>query len=97
MAAISDESVKTRAAATTVGAVLAIAWSYLALIAWHRSHQYPLTNVPVTNLAELLVSLPVIAPAAAWLVAGREPQAIGHHRLHSRRLRCFDGATGKAA
>ena len=59
-----------------LGALLGTAGAYAALMAWYRSDLHPLTHVPWTNLAFIVVALPFIATAAGWLMAGREPQAM---------------------
>jgi len=71
----------TAGALALLGAVLGTAGAYLALVAWHRSDLGTLRSVPVVNLAVILVGLPVVAVAAAWLLAGREPAAISRRPL----------------
>ena len=66
----------TAGALALLGALLGTAGAYAALLAWHRSNLHPLTHVPVANLVIILVGLPLIATAAGWLLAGREP--VGH-------------------
>jgi len=71
----------TAGALALLGAVLGTATAYLALVAWHRSDLGALRSVPVANLAVILVGLPVVAVAAAWLLAGREPAVISRRPL----------------
>jgi putative ABC transport system permease protein len=74
-------SATTAGALALLGAVLGIAGAYLALVAWHRSDLGALRSVPVVNLAVLLAGLPLVAVAAGWLLAGREPAAINRRPL----------------
>jgi putative ABC transport system permease protein len=70
----------TAGALALLGAVLGTAAAYLGIIAWNRG-LHSLTAVPATKLAMLLVGLPLLALAAAWLLAGREPPAIAQQPL----------------
>lgn len=71
----------TAGALAFLGAVLGTGGAYLALIAWHRSDLHPLTRVPYVDLVIVVVGLPVLALAAGWLLAGREPSTIAHQPL----------------
>ncbi len=71
----------TAGALAVLGALLGTGGAYLALIAWHRSDLHPLTQVPYLDLAIILVGLPLLAIAAGWLLAGREPSSIAHQPL----------------
>ena len=68
-----------------VGAVLGTAAGYLGTVAWFRDSPQDglsaLANVPVWNLAIILAGLPLAAWAAGWLLAGREPAAIGRRPM----------------
>ena len=64
-----------------LGALVGTAGAYAALLAWYRNNLHPLTNIPVPNLAVILVGLPLLATAGGWLLAGREPASIGRHAL----------------
>jgi putative ABC transport system permease protein len=68
-----------------VGAVLGTAAGYLGTVAWFRDSPQDglsaLVNVPVWNLAIILAGLPLAAWAAGWLLAGREPAAIGRRPI----------------
>jgi putative ABC transport system permease protein len=70
----------TAAALALLGALLGTAAAYLGIIAWNRG-LHSLTAVPAAKLAMLLVGLPLLALAAAWLLAGREPSAIAQQPL----------------
>jgi putative ABC transport system permease protein len=78
---------RTIAAATAgalgfFGAVLGTFAAYLGLIAFVRSNTLNggesalMSTVPVYNLLELLVAMPIAAALIAWLLAGREPAAV---------------------
>ncbi len=71
----------TAGALALLGALLGTAGAYAALLAWHRSNLHPLTHVPVANLLIIVVGLPLVATAAGWLLAGREPAAIARQPL----------------
>ena len=71
----------TAGALALLGALLGTGGAYLALIAWHRSDLHPLTQVPYVDLAIVVVGLPLLAIAAGWLLAGREPSSIAHQPL----------------
>ncbi len=71
----------TAGALAFLGALLGTGGAYLALLAWHRGDLHPLTQVPYLDLVIIIVGLPIIAIAAGWLLAGREPTAISHQPL----------------
>jgi putative ABC transport system permease protein len=82
----SSRTRRTITGATTgvlalLGGLLGTAGAYAALVAWHRSDLHPLTHVPWTNLVFIVVVLPVVATAAGWLLAGREPSAMNRQPL----------------
>lgn len=64
------------------GAVLGTFAAYLGLIAFERSDSLNggeaalISTLPVNNLLEILVAMPIAAAVVAWLLAGREPAAI---------------------
>jgi len=64
------------------GAVLGTFTAYLGLVAFVRSNTLNggesalISTVPVNNLLEILVAMPIAAAAVAWLLAGGEPAAI---------------------
>jgi putative ABC transport system permease protein len=55
--------------------------AYVALIAGYSDDLSGLTHVPVVNLLVVIIGLPVLASAIAWLVGGREPAAIARQAL----------------
>ncbi len=58
---------------------------YIAAIGFFRASQLDtlssLTSIPVANLLLILVGMPVAAVVGGWLLAGREPSAIGRRLL----------------
>ncbi len=71
----------TAGALALLGALLGTFGAYVALIAWHRSDLHPLKQVPWLDLVVIIVGLPLLAIAAGWLLAGREPASIAHQPL----------------
>ena len=76
----------TAGALALLGAVLGTAAGYVAAIAWFRGSALnggvaALANAPVADLLFIVVGMPLIAAAAGWLLAGREPPAIAHQPL----------------
>jgi putative ABC transport system permease protein len=76
----------TAGALALLGAVLGTAAGYLAAIAWFRDSALnggiaALTSVPTANLLVILVGMPLIAAAAGWLLAGREPRGLAHQPM----------------
>ena len=67
----------TAAALGLLGAILGTAGAVIAGLAWARS-SLPVMfgDVPLTDMLILLPGLPLIAAAAGWLLAGREPKVI---------------------
>ena len=63
-----------------LGAILGIATAYLALIAWHWHDVSYLNKPPYADLAVLIVGLPVLAFAGAWLL-GRTPTSLAKRPL----------------
>lgn len=67
------------------GALMGMAGGYLAAIGFARSNSLDelseLRSIPVGNLLLILVGMPLIAAAVAWLVTLREPSAIGRQPL----------------
>ncbi len=64
------------------GAVLGTFAAYLGLVAFVRSDTLNggastlISTVPVNNLLEILVAMPIAAAVVAWLLAGREPTSL---------------------
>jgi putative ABC transport system permease protein len=71
----------TAGALALLGALLGTAGAYLALVAWHRSNLTDLGHPPVANLVAIVIGLPLVAGAAGWLLAGREPSAVARRPL----------------
>ena len=71
----------TSGALAFLGAVLGTAGAYAALLVWYRSDLSPLGRVPAVNLVIILVGLPLLAGVGGWLLAGREPPAMGRQPL----------------
>jgi putative ABC transport system permease protein len=71
----------TAGALALLGAVLGTVGAYAALVAWHRSDLGKLRHPPVTDLAIIVVGLPLAAVIAGWILAGREPPAIARKPL----------------
>ena len=71
----------TSGALALLGSMLAIAGSYIALIAIYLDKPGELAAVPIVELATLLFGLPLVAAAAGWLATGREPAVITRHAL----------------
>jgi putative ABC transport system permease protein len=65
--------------------VLGTAAGYIATIGYTRKNSLnglsSLGNVPVANLLVILIGMPVLAAAAGWLLAGREPSGVAHQPL----------------
>ena len=58
----------------------------VGVIGWIRGNSLgggisALGSEPVPNLLFILVAMPLLAVAASWLLAGREPQAMAHQPL----------------
>ncbi|HUL26039.1 MAG TPA: FtsX-like permease family protein [Streptosporangiaceae bacterium] len=75
----------TAAALGLTGAVVGTAAAYAAAIGYswdnHLENLSELSSIPTGNLLLILVGMPLIAAAGGWLLAGREPPAIGHQPL----------------
>jgi putative ABC transport system permease protein len=76
----------TAGALALLGAVLGTVAGYIATIAWFRNSSLnggisALASVPARNLLIIVVGMPLIAAAAGWLLAGREPPAIARQPL----------------
>jgi putative ABC transport system permease protein len=64
------------AALALLGGILGTATAYLALIAWHWHDISYLDKPPYADLTVLILGLPVVAAAGAWLL-GRTPTSLG--------------------
>jgi putative ABC transport system permease protein len=71
----------TAGALALLGALLGITGAYLALIAWYHHDLHPMKQIPVLNLATIVIGLPLLAAICGWLLAGREPQSIARQPL----------------
>ena len=75
----------TAGALALLGAVLGTVAAYIAAIAFSSGNSLDglseLSNIPLRNLLIIVVGMPLVAAAAGWLLAGREPAAIGHQPL----------------
>jgi putative ABC transport system permease protein len=71
----------TTGALALLGALLGTAGAYAGLFAWNRGDLSQLGRVPVADLLLIVIGLPLIAIAAGWLLAGREPPAISRRPI----------------
>jgi putative ABC transport system permease protein len=75
----------TAGALALTGAVTALLCGYLAAIGFFSNNQLDglseLSSIPVANLLLILVGMPLAAVVAGWLLAGREPSAIGRQPM----------------
>jgi putative ABC transport system permease protein len=71
----------TAAALAALGAILGAAGAYVALISAYHDELGSLAPLPVVELATIVVGLPVIAAAAGWGLAGREPKRFARRAL----------------
>jgi putative ABC transport system permease protein len=72
----------TAAALGLSGALVGTAAAYLATLALFRGQiSERLGDVPVVDLALVVVGLPAVAAAGSWLLAGREPPAIARQPI----------------
>ena len=72
----------TAAALGLLGAILGMAGAVIAGLAWARSSlSVMFGDVPLTDVLILLLGLPLIAAAAGWLLAGREPPLIARQPI----------------
>ena len=78
-------SATTAGALALIGAVVGIGAGYVAAIGFFRASQWDtlssLTSIPVANLLLILVGMPLVAVTGGWLLAGRDPSAIGRRPL----------------
>jgi putative ABC transport system permease protein len=75
----------TAGALGLLGAVLGTVAAYVGAVAYARGNSLDglssLQYVPVTQLLIILIGMPLLATAAGWLLAGREPQVISRQPL----------------
>jgi putative ABC transport system permease protein len=66
----------TAGALALLGAFLGVAGAYVVMLALYYDDLGYLSDVPVLYLALAIIGVPLVAIAAGWLLAGREPPAI---------------------
>jgi len=75
----------TAGALALVGAVAGVVAGYIAAIGFFRASHLDtlssLSSIPVANLLLILLGMPAAAVLGGWLLAGREPSAIGRRPL----------------
>jgi len=71
----------TAGALALLGVVLGLAAAYLALVGAYLGNLGALRHVPVVDLVVTAVGVPLLAYAAGWLLAGRQPPAIARAAL----------------
>jgi putative ABC transport system permease protein len=71
----------TAGALAAAGVVLGTVGAYLALIGAYASDLSALGRMPLVELGVTVVGVPLLATAAGWLIAGREPSAIARRLL----------------
>jgi putative ABC transport system permease protein len=76
----------TAGALGLVGAILGTLTGYIGVIGWLRSNSVhgglaSLGNVPVANLLAIVLGLPLLAAAAGWLLAGRQPAVMSRQPI----------------
>jgi putative ABC transport system permease protein len=75
----------TAGALALIGAIVGTVAGYIAAIGFFRTSQLDglssLTSIPVASLLLILVGMPLVAVIGGWLLAGREPSAIGRRPL----------------
>jgi putative ABC transport system permease protein len=75
----------TAGALGLAGAVLGTVAAYIGAIAYSWDNPLDglsgLSSVPTRNLLIILIGMPLIATAVGWLLAGREPPAIGRQPI----------------
>ena len=75
----------TAGALALTGAVVGTVGGYVAAVGFFRTNQLDtlsaLSSIPVANLLLIVVGMPVVAALGGWLLAGREPAALGHGPL----------------
>ena len=64
-----------------LGVLLGMSAAYLALTGAYLGDLGVLRHVPVADLAATAVGVPVLATAAGWLLAGRQPPSISRAAL----------------
>jgi putative ABC transport system permease protein len=74
-------SAATAGSLAVIGAAVGTVGGYIAAIGFFRTNQLDtlssLSSIPVASLLLILVGMPLVAVIGGWLLAGREPDAIG--------------------
>jgi putative ABC transport system permease protein len=72
----------TAAALGLLGAILGVVGAVIAAMAWtHSGLTATAGGVPPSDIAILLIGLPLVAAISGWLFAGREPPAVARQPL----------------
>lgn len=71
-----------RRARSLLGVLLATIGAYVALAAGYLTDIVTLSHVPVLHLLVIAAGVPLVAFAAGWLLAGREPHALARQPIH---------------
>ena len=71
----------TAGALALLGAIVGLAGAYIGLIGGYQDHLGPLASIPVLYLAVVVIGLPIMAGAVAWLLGGREPPTLARQTL----------------
>jgi putative ABC transport system permease protein len=66
----------TAGALALLGAILGVTGAYVVMLALYHDDLGYLSDVPVFYIVLAIVGVPLVATAAGWLLAGREPPAI---------------------
>lgn len=74
-------SAATAGSLALLGVVLGITAAYLALAGAYSNNLDRLGNVPFVDLAVTAFGVPLLAAAAGWLLAGRQPPVIARAAL----------------
>ena len=61
--------------------MLGVGGAYVFLLASYRTQLGELMPLPLGQLLPLAIGLPVVATAAGWLLAGREPATFARRAL----------------
>lgn len=71
----------TAAALALLGSLVGLLGAYIGLIGGYQDNLKPLVPVPIGYLAVVVLGLPIVAGAVAWLVGGREPRFLARRTL----------------
>lgn len=77
-----DITAATAGALGILGALCGVAVAYLITMTYFRSQLAErVGHVPAGDLVLILIGMPLTASIAGWLLAGREPAAIGRQSI----------------